>query len=169
MKKQVLRSAHMQKLDKLLRIKKSNNINGMKKMCDQIEVFVRNFKAWNIDIVTKGAILVPFLNGKLHSKIRVILSGNFQNDIWQLDDILKILKRKVEANEKACLIGASSKFQPENLDRNYMSSAFLKSSLERKCPFSDLSNHPAPNCLKLANVAARKHVFWSKRSVFHLF
>ena len=106
MKKQVLRSAHMQKLDKLLRIKKSNNINGMKKMCDQIEVFVRNFKAWNIDIVTKGAILVPFLNGKLHSKIRVILSGNFQNDIWQLDDILKILKRKVEANEKACLIGA---------------------------------------------------------------
>ena len=59
-------------------------------MYDQIEVCVRNLKALNIDIATYGTTLVPFLNEKLPSEIRVILSRNFQNDIWQLDDMLKI-------------------------------------------------------------------------------
>ena len=75
--KQVLISAHMQKLEKLPRIKSSNDINGLRKMYDQIELCVRNLKALNIDIATYGAILVPFLNGKLPSENRVILSRNF--------------------------------------------------------------------------------------------
>ena len=84
-------------------------------MYDQIEVYVRNLKALSIDIATYGAILVPFLNGKLPSEIRVILSRNFQNDIWQLDDMLKILKREVEAKERSFSIGTSSEFEPENM------------------------------------------------------
>ena len=80
----------MQKLEKLLRIKLSNDINRLRKMYDQIEVCVRNLKALNIDISTCWVILVPFWNGKLPSEIRVILSRNFQNDIWQLNDMLKM-------------------------------------------------------------------------------
>ena len=53
----------------------------------------------NIDIATYGAILAPFLNGKLPSEIRVNLSRNFQNDIWQLDDMLKILKGRSSQKE----------------------------------------------------------------------
>ena len=66
-------------------------------MFDQTEVCVRNIKALDIDITTYGAILVLFLNGKLPSEIRVILSRKFQNDIWQLDDMRKILIREVKA------------------------------------------------------------------------
>ena len=99
--KQVLISAHMQKHDKLPRIKSSNDINGLSKMYGKIEVCVRNLKALNIDIVTYGAILVPFLNGKLSEEIRMILSRNFQNNIWQLDDMLKILKREVKEKERS--------------------------------------------------------------------
>ena len=66
-------------------------------MYDQTEVCVRNIKALDIDITTYGAILVLFLNGKLPSEIRVILSRKFQNDIWQLDDMRKILIREVKA------------------------------------------------------------------------
>ena len=60
--KQVLISAHMQKLEKLPRIKSSNDINGLRKMYDQTKFCVRNLKALNIDIATYGAILVPFLS-----------------------------------------------------------------------------------------------------------
>ena len=52
-------------------------VNKCTKMYDQIEVCVRNLKALNIDNATYGAILVPFLNGKLPSENRVILSRNF--------------------------------------------------------------------------------------------
>ena len=34
-----------------------NDINGLRKMYDQIEVFVRNIKALSIDIASYGAIL----------------------------------------------------------------------------------------------------------------
>ena len=54
-------SAHMQKLEKLPRIKSSNDIYGLRKIYDQIEVCARNLKALNI--ATYGAILAPFLNG----------------------------------------------------------------------------------------------------------
>ena len=54
----------------------------------------------------------------------MILSRNFQNDIWQLDDMLKILKREVEAKERSFSIGTSSEFEPEKRDRHYTTSAF---------------------------------------------
>ena len=50
----------MQKLDKLARIKSSNDIDRFRKMYDQIEVCVRNLKVLNIDIATYRAILVQF-------------------------------------------------------------------------------------------------------------
>ena len=89
------------------------------------------FKVLNINIASYGAISVPFFNGKLPSEIRVILSRNFHNDIWQLDDVLKILKREVEAKERSFSTGTSSEFEPEKRNRNYTASAFLNSSLER--------------------------------------
>ena len=135
-----------------------NDINGLRKMYDQNEVCVKNSKAMNVDIATYGAIFVLFLNGKLPSEIREILSRNFQNDIWQLNDMLKILKRVVEAKGWSFLIGTSSEFKPVKRDRNYSTSAFLNSSLERKCSFCNLSNHSALKCLKVTNVAPRKQV-----------
>ena len=120
----------------------------------------------NIDIATYGAILAPFLNGKLPSEIRVNLSRNFQNDIWQLDDMLKILKREVEAKERSFSMGTSSEFEPE---RNYKTSAFLNSSLERKCPFCNLNNHPASKCLKVTNMAARKQILRQEGMCFICF
>ena len=108
----------------------------------------------NIDIIdTYGSILVPFLNGK-----RVILSRDFQNNIWQLDGVLKILKREVEAKERSFSIGTSSEFEPEKRDRNYTTSTFLNNSFETKKPFGNLSNHPASKCLKVINMAARKQI-----------
>ena len=43
--RQMLISAHMQKLEKLPRIKSSNDISGLRKMYDQIEVCVRLIKS----------------------------------------------------------------------------------------------------------------------------
>ena len=156
----------MQKLDKLPRIKSSNDINGLRKMHDQIEVYVRNLKAMNIDSATYEPILVPFLNGKLPSEITGILSRNFQNDNWQLDDMLKISKREIEAKKRSISIGTSSEFEPEKRDRNYTTSDFLNSSLARKYPFCNFSNYPASKCLKVTNMETG---FTSKGTVFRLF
>ena len=123
----------------------------------------------NIDIATYGTILVPFLNEKLPSEIRVILSRNFQNDIWQLDDMLKNLKREARAKERSLSIGTLSELEPEKRDRNYTTSAFLNTSLERKCPFCNLSNHPASKCLKVTNMAARKQILRQKGMCFICF
>ena len=92
--KQILVIPHKQKLDKLHRIKPSNYISRHRKMVGEIEVCLTSFKVLNISIATSGTIIVPFLNEKLSSDIRLILSRKFRNDDWQDDDILKHLKRE---------------------------------------------------------------------------
>ena len=83
--------------------------------------------------------------------------------------MLKILKREIEAKERSFSIGTSSEFEPEKRDRKYTTSAFLNISLERKCPFCNLSNHPASKCLKVTNMAASKQVLHQKGLCFICF
>lgn len=118
----------MQDLDKLPRIKSSNNINGPRKVYDQIEVCVRNLKALSLDINSSGALLVLSLNRKLPSEIKVILSQNFQNNIWHLDGMLKTLKREVGAKERSFSTGTSYESDLEKCERNYVTLAFLNNT-----------------------------------------
>ena len=83
--------------------------------------------------------------------------------------MLKISKREVEAKERCFSIGTSSEFKPEKRDINHKTSSFLNSSLEGKCPFCNLSNHPASKCLKVTNNAARKQVLCQKGMCFICF
>ena len=92
--KQILISPHKRKLHKLSRIKPSTHITRQRNIRREIEVCLTNVKVLNISTATCGAIIVPFLNGKLPSDIRLILFRKFQNDDWQDDDILKLLKRE---------------------------------------------------------------------------
>ena len=121
---QVLTSAHMIKFVQLAKIKSSSDVKGLRNMYHQIEISVRNLKSLDIDINTFGSLLVPLLNDKLPSELRVILSRKFENDIWRLDDILKCLKTDVEAKERSMFIGTSFELEKENKDRKYTTSSF---------------------------------------------
>ena len=72
--KQVLIGPHKQKLDKLLRTKSSTDIRTQRKMVDEIEVCLTNLKVLNINTASYQALIVTFLNEKLSSGIRLILS-----------------------------------------------------------------------------------------------
>ena len=50
-------------------------------MYNQIESSVPNLKSLYIDITTYGLILVPLLNNKLPSELRVIFWHKCENDI----------------------------------------------------------------------------------------
>ena len=121
---QVLTSAHMIKFVQLAKIKSSSDVKGLRNMYHQIEISVRNLKSLDIDINTFGSLLVPLLNDKLPSELRVILSRQFENDIWRLDDMLKCLKTDVEAKERSMFIGTSFELEKENKDRKYTTSSF---------------------------------------------
>ena len=83
--------------------------------------------------------------------------------------MLKILKREVETKERSFSIGTSSEFEPEKRDRETIQYQPFYSSLERKCPFCNLNNHPASNCLKVTNIAARKQILRRKGMCFICF
>ena len=44
-----------------------------------------------------GALLVPFLIEKLPLNLRQSIAEKFENDIWELPEMLKILKGDLEA------------------------------------------------------------------------
>ena len=166
---QVLISAHMTKFVQLPKIKTSNDVKGLRKMYDQIEISVRNLKSLDIDIATYGSLLVPLLNEKLPSELRVILSRKFENDVWRLDDMIKCLKTEVEAKERSLSIGTSSDQEKQEKDRKFSTSSFFANSKGKRCPFCDLDNHTASKCLKVTNAEARKQTLRKKGLCFICF
>ena len=125
-------------------------------MYNQIESSVPNLKSLYIDITTYGLILVPLLNNKLPSELRVIFWRKCENDIWSLYDMLKCLKTEVETKEWSIFIGTSSELEKEDKDRKYTTSSFLNNAQGKRCHFCALSNHVTSNCLKVTNAASRK-------------
>ena len=140
----------------LLSCKSSSEVKGQRNMYDQVESSVPNLKSLYIDITTYGSILVPLLNNKLPSELRVVFSRKCENDIWSIYDMLKCLKTGVEAKEWSMFIGTSSELEKENKDRKYTTSSFLNNAQGKWCHFCELSNHVASKCLKVTNAASRK-------------
>ena len=106
-------------------------------MYDQTEISVRNLKSLDIDVTTYGSVLVPFLNDKLLSELRVILSRKIENDVWRWNDMLK------KAKERSMFISTSSDLGKENKDRKYTTSSFLNNAQGKRYHFCELSNHVA--------------------------
>ena len=134
---QVLISAHTTKFVQLPKIKSSSDVKGLRNMYDQTEISVRNLKSLDIDVTTYGSVLVPFLNDKLLSELRVILSRKIENDVWRWNDMLK------KAKERSVFISTSSELGNENKHRKYTTSSFLNNAQGKRYHFCELSNHVA--------------------------
>ena len=160
--KQVLISAHMQTLRIKSGIKSHNDINGLKKcmlrcwsLCEEF----KSFKHWYCHLWNHiSAIFKWKANLRNQSDFNWKLSKRYLATGW----FAKSFKKRGWGKEKIFLNWTSSEFEPEKYGRNYTTSAFLNSSLEKNCPVCNLSNHTTSKCLKVTNMAAKKQVLRQK-------
>ena len=110
----------------------------MRFLCESVETNVRNLKPLCIETSSYGSLLVPLLNEKLPSDLRVAIARNFENNVWTLDEMLKFLKMEIQAKELSLSVIASN--DDKSVNRNqvgenlYTGAALIaQNNFKRKC------------------------------------
>ena len=106
---------------------------------------MRNLKSLNVDSSGYGTLLVPLINDKLPFHLGQCIAKKFDNEVWDLSEMLKILKTELESKERSILLGNPS---DRNNHHNKYSSAALHSyskSVPKKCIFCH-ENHSTNKC-----------------------
>ena len=68
---------------------------------DQVETSVRNRKTLGVEIKPYGSLLIPLLTEKLPDDLRLRIARKFDNDVWELFEILDLFKNELEVKERS--------------------------------------------------------------------
>ena len=88
---QVLTSAHMKKFVSLNNVKSVHDLKGLRKLFDSVESSIRNLKTLKVEVNSYGSLLVPLLNAKLPKELSSQIARNFEDGVWPLEDMMKVL------------------------------------------------------------------------------
>ena len=87
---QVLITAYMQKFVQIPKIQNFNYIKRLRFLCDSVESSVCNLKLLHVETSSYDSLLLPLLNEKLLNDLRVVIARNFENNVWNLDEMLEM-------------------------------------------------------------------------------
>ena len=105
---QVQISAHVKQFLSLPPVKSMNGVPGLWNLIDELEGSVRNLKSLKVDPSSYGILLVPLINEKLPTEMRLLVARKFGNKLWDLSEMLRVLKHEMEAKEQSVPVGDSS-------------------------------------------------------------
>ena len=67
-----------------------------------------------VDTDSYGSLLVPLINEKLPTDIRVILARKFKSEVWDLNEMIEVLKLEIEGKERSLSVSTSFVDRQEN-------------------------------------------------------
>ena len=105
---QVQISANVKQFVSLPPAKSMNGVSGLWHLIDELEGSVRNLKSLKVDPSSYGILLVPLINEKLPTEMRLLVARKFGNKLWDLSEMLRVLKHEMEAKEQSVSVGDSS-------------------------------------------------------------
>lgn len=152
---QVLINAHMKNFVQLQQVQ-NDDVEGLRRLYNQVETSVRNLKTLKVDTSSYGCLLVPLLNEKIPSEISIMLARKFKDDIWTLDEMIEIIQQELAAKER-CTFETDGEFSLQNLQIN--------TSKEQRCVYCD-KPHKSSQCFKVRDTKARKQVLLKERRCF---
>ena len=60
-----------------------------------------------VDTNSYGSLLLPLINEKLPTDIRVIIARKFKSEVWNLNEMIEVLKLEIEAKERSLSVSTS--------------------------------------------------------------
>ena len=98
--KQVIVSSHMRALTSLASVHDDKDTRKIRKLHDCIESNLRSLNA--LDVRPDGLLLVPLLLEKFPNAMNLRVSRRFESntDVWNVDDMMKELRKELAARER---------------------------------------------------------------------
>ena len=59
-----------------------NTVSGLRNLTEKLESIIRNLKDLKVDPTSYDILLVPLINEKLPTEMRLIIARNFDNKLW---------------------------------------------------------------------------------------
>ena len=59
-----------------------NTVSGLRNLIEKLESTIRNLKDLKVDPTLYDILLVPLINEKLPTEMRLIIARNFDNKLW---------------------------------------------------------------------------------------
>ena len=176
--KQVLISAHMDKLLSLPAVKSNSNTKKLRDLHDEIEVNVRCLKNLDVASSTYGPMLINIVMNKLPNDVKLIVSRSMAaaslevtEDKWKIDELLKHLKQEIDSREMCYLVAGfspsgSNPNSPDSKRRGGKGNEYTSSSLVNptdepppasKCVYCS-QKHASWKCMVVTDVNKRKSI-----------
>ena len=71
----------------------------LKYVFDKINVNLRELASLGIDTERYGSLLIPIVMTKLPSELRLHIARETDKDVWEIDELLAVIKKEVEVRE----------------------------------------------------------------------
>ena len=99
--KQQIINRHMEILLNLESVTSHYHVRSLRQLHDTVESNVRSLKSLGVSRESYGGLLSSILMNKLPQEFRLVITREMGDDNWQLDQLLDIFKRELEARERA--------------------------------------------------------------------
>ena len=97
--KQQIISKHMDILLNVEPVTSSQNVKALRRLYDIVGSHIRTLKSLGVAFDTYDSLLSPVLLNKLPTELRLIVSREIPETDWNLDVLLRVMEREVEARE----------------------------------------------------------------------
>ena len=114
--KQRIISAHMNELLNMKKIERDRDLQGLRRLYDDIESHIRSLQSLDVDDDNYGSLLTPIIMERLPHQFKLTMSRQIGDDTWDLTQLLCLIRDELKAREN-CLTPDSS--YTRNLQDSY--------------------------------------------------
>lgn len=128
-------------------------MKGLRKLFDVVESKVRGLRALGVPSSSYGGLLSSVLIGKLPAELRLIISRELNEAEWDLESMMRILEREVEARERSA--GALPSRNPVTKSPHTALSLMTGASIQVSCVYCS-QPHSSTSCRTVTDLEERK-------------
>ena len=82
-------------------------VPNLQKILNSLETSVRNLTDLNVERNSYGTLLISIIFDRIPNELRIIISRNFKNDVWDLRNLIDIFKLELFSRKRWTLIAKS--------------------------------------------------------------
>ena len=160
--KQQIINRHMEILLNLESVTSHYHVRSLRQLHDTVESNVRSLKSLGVSRESYGGLLSSILMNKLPQEFHLVITREMGDNDWQLDQLLNIFKRELEASERAggstVNKGQPSPPKPKRWEEG--TTHTMLTSGEANCPTCTYcrGKHPSRDCQTVPDVLACKEL-----------
>ena len=156
-------SAHM---DDLLKIQacSGDKISHLRAVYDKIHINVRGLESLGVTADQYGSFLIPVIMSKLPAEVRLQVARVTAKEIWEVQEILTVIKAEVEAREISDTIKINEKKTDGYITRRMAPPSATALTVQARqggggvrCVFCK-EGHYSASCTRLQDVQSRKEL-----------